>query len=80
MKSVKNNSPAAAAGIKQNDIIVKVAINGTIAEMEKYFPLPEDKSIRVITVTVLRKSDENTISFSDIDVFVPSYVEHFLFP
>jgi hypothetical protein len=78
VQGVVDNSAAAAAGIKPDDIIVKIAINGTNVGMAKCFPLSDDKSIRILSLKVMRKSDENRILFSDINVFLPSSLESFL--
>ena len=79
VQGVVDNSAAAAAGIKPDDIIVNVAVNGKNVEMEKCFPIPDDKSIRILSLKIRRKSEENRILFSDINVFLPSSLESFLF-
>jgi hypothetical protein len=77
--SVIDNSAAAAAGIKPNDIIVNVAIDGANVEMDKCFPLSEDKPIRILSITIRRNPGENRNLFEDINVFLPSPLESFLF-
>jgi hypothetical protein len=77
---VDKGSPAEAAGLKMDDIIVSLAINSKKVGMEESFPLPEDSSIRMLTIKVRRNTDKNLILFSDLEAFIPSLVESFLFP
>jgi PDZ domain len=79
VQNVLDGSAAAAAGIKPNDVIVGVAINGTNVQLEKCFPIPNNKSIRILSFKIRRISDENRIVFSDINIFLPSFLESFLF-
>jgi hypothetical protein len=78
VKDVVKNSAAAAAGIKPEDVIVSAAINGTKVEMGRSFPIPDDKSIRILTFKVMRKSNNDKVLFSDVNIFLPSSLEHFL--
>ncbi len=78
VQDVVNDSPAAAAGVKPGDIIASIAVNGTNTEMEKLFPIPNDKSIRMLSLTVIRNPDEERVLILDLTVFLPSPLESFL--
>lgn len=78
VKSVLDNSAASAAGIEANDTIVSIAINGEIVEMEKCFPIPDDKSIRVLSFKVVRRSADNGLLYLNINGFLQSPLESFL--
>jgi hypothetical protein len=78
VQGVADNSVAKASDIRPGDIIGNLVLDGTEVEMEKHFPLPVDKFIRLLSLKVLRRSDEDGISILNINVFLPSAFEYFL--
>jgi hypothetical protein len=74
---VLDHSAAKAAGIVSGDMIVKIGFNGNNVELSKGFPLPEDPSIRLVSLR-LRRMAEGRNTFVDVNLFVPSPLEQFL--
>lgn len=75
---VAEHMAASASGLQENDIITKVSVNGENFTSKIIDDLAEDKSRRIITLNVQRKSDKNKISKLNINIFTPSYLELFL--
>jgi hypothetical protein len=78
VQGVADEYVAKAAGLRPDDTIMSLAVDGNRVEMEKFFPLPDDKLIRLLSLKVMRKSDEDNISILDINIFLPSSFEYFL--
>lgn len=74
---VLDQSAAKAAGVESGDVIVKLAVNGKNVEVSKGFPLPDDRSIRLVSLR-LRRMAEGRTGFVNVNLFVPSPLEHFL--
>jgi hypothetical protein len=74
---VLDQSAAKAAGIELGDVIVRMAINGRNVEVLKGFPVPEDRSIRLVSLR-LRRMAEGRTTFVDVNLFVPSPLEQYL--
>ena len=79
VSQVIDDYPAAAAGVKKDDIIVKVAMNGKSVNIEKCFPITGMDSIRIMSLKVKRKSNDQKDYFTDLNIFIPSSVESLLF-
>jgi C-terminal processing protease CtpA/Prc len=74
---VLDHSAAKAAGIESGDVIVKMAVNGRNVELPDGFPLPDDPSIRLVSLR-LRRMAEGRNTLLDVNLFVPSPLEQFL--
>lgn len=79
VESVVNDSAAGAAGIRADDVIMNLAVNGTDVKMNEFFPLPDDKNIRLLSLKIVRRSSNNIILVKNIDVLPPSMLESLLF-
>jgi len=78
VQRVIDNSAAASADIKPNDIIFKLAVDGTDVPIENGFPLPNDNSIRILSCTIERSLEGGRILVLVRNIFLQSPLESFL--